>query len=205
MLAVIIGRRRQGKSTLAYSLALSRKKTVIVFDPNDQYGNLPRIPNLAEWLKEATPQSVGRITPIDPLADWQTIAETLDGGCWAWGEYVLVLDECSMLMSPNRIEPALERYARTSPKDVDVILTTHRTVDVHTLFRALASDWFIFHQHLDRDLETITDNMGLDVARASMALPNYHLIHFWLSAGGMPEWDIWNKPQEWFVDIGRRT
>jgi hypothetical protein len=190
MLAVIIGRRRQGKSTLALSLALSREKTVVVFDPNDQYGNLELITNLPDWLANANEKSVGRIVPIDPLADWQTIAETLDGGRWAWGEYVLLLDECSMLMSPQKIDPALERYARTSPKDVDVILTTHRTVDVHTLFRAL---------------ETIADNMGSDIARASMSLPNFHLIHFWLSTGGTPEWEIWDKPSDWYVDIGRRT
>lgn len=205
MLAVIIGRRRQGKSTLALSLAKAQQKTIIVFDPNDQFGNVPQITDLAAFMSQAGPQDVGRIIPTDPLADWQRLAEYLDGGAWAWGEYVLVLDECSMLMSPNRIDPALERYARTSPKDVSVILTTHRTVDVHTLFRALASDWFLFHQHLDRDLETITDNMGADVAQASMQLPNYHLIHFWLSPGGRPEWEIWDKPNEWFIDIGRRT
>lgn len=207
MLAVIIGRRRQGKSTLAFSLATSHQQTVIVFDPNDQYGNLPAIPvdGLRDWMAQSTPTSVVRIVPIEPVSDWEAIAVELDGGFWKWGEYTLILDECSMLMSTQRINPALERYARTSPNDVHLILTTHRSVDVHTLFRSLASDWFIFHQHLDRDLETLADNMGPDLAEASARLPEYHLIHFWLDTGGVPRWIVWDRPRDWFIDIGRRT
>lgn len=203
MLAVVIGRRRQGKSTLALSLATSNQRTVIVFDPNNQYGALPVIESLPDWMAESTPQSIGRIVPIDPLADWEALAEELDGGGWKWGEYTLILDECSMLMGTNKVNPALERYARTSPKDVDVILTTHRTVDVHTLFRALSTDWFIFQQHLDRDLEVIADNFGADVAEASKTLAEYHLIHFWLATGGAPEWRVWDRPEDWYIDIGR--
>lgn len=205
MLSVIIGRRRQGKSTLALSLAMSREKTIIVFDPNDQYGNLPVIQDMAEWMPKTTPESIGRILPSDLIPDWEALAQFLDGGAWTWGEYVLILDECSMLMTSQKLHPNLERYARTSPKDVDVILTTHRTVDVHTLFRALATDWYIFHQHLDRDLEVIADNFGVDVAEAARTLPEFQPIHFWLAKGGTPEWSIWDDPRAWFVDIGRRT
>lgn len=207
MLAVIIGRRRQGKSTLAFSLAKSTKQTVIVFDPNDQYGNIPAITveQLPPFMAEATPHSVVRIVPIDPVADWDAMAAELDGGGWRWGEYTLILDECSMLMNTHKINPALERYARTSPKDVNVILTTHRSVDVHTLFRSLASDWFVFHQHLDRDLETLADNMGVELAQTSATLAEYHVIHFWLDTGGVPRWVVWDKPKQWYIDIGRRT
>lgn len=204
MLAVVIGRRRQGKSTLALSLAQSKGQTTIIFDPNDQYGNVPTIETLDAFMESSGPESVGRIVPSDPVAEWEALAAFLDGGAWAWGEYTLIVDECSMLMSPQKLHPDLERYARTSPKDVSVILTTHRTVDVHTLFRALATDWYIFQQHLDRDLETIGDNFGLDVAAASAQLPEYHLIHFWLDVGGVPMWSIWDKPEEWYIDIGRR-
>lgn len=205
MLAVIIGRRRQGKSTLALSLAKSHKQTIIVFDPNNQYEALPVIPDLAAFMAESTPDSIGRIVPTDPKADWEEITTILDGGHWAWGEYTLIVDECSMLMSPSYVHPVLERYARTCPKDVHVILTTHRTVDVNTLFRALATDWFIFNQHLDRDLENIADNFGSDLSAAANTLPQYHVIHFWLDPGGEPRWETWDNPEEWYLDIGRRT
>lgn len=205
MLAVILGRRRQGKSTLALSLARSRKKTIIVFDPNDQFNALPVITDVQAFMETSTAESVARIVPGDPLADWEQLAAELDGGFWRWGEYVLILDEASMLMSPYKLNAALERYARTSPKDVDLILTTHRMVDIHNLFRSLATDWYIFHQHLDRDLELIADNMGADVAARTMQLANYHLVHFWLAAGGLPEWTVWDRPRDWYIDIGRIT
>jgi hypothetical protein len=205
MLAVIIGRRRQGKSTLALSLARSRKRTVIIFDPNNQYNAVPAITSeqLAVWLPESKTGDIVRIVPTDAESDWPALAEVLDGNAWRWGDYVLILDECSMLMSPQWIDPALERYARTCPNDVDLILTTHRMVDVHTLFRALASDWYIFHQHLDRDVDLISFNFGSRIAEESKRLPEYHLIHFWLERGGTPTFKVWNKPAAWFVDIGR--
>lgn len=207
MLAVIIGRRRQGKSTLAFALAKSKKQTVIVYDPNNQYEALPSVPleSIGNVMKESNGETVIRIVPEDTVGDWDTLAAELDGGCWRWGEYTLIIDEASMLMSAGKVNAALERYARTSPKDVNVILTTHRSVDIHTLFRSLASDWYIFHQHIERDLETIGDNMGVDVALAASKLPEYHVIHFWLDVGGLPRWQVWDKPSDWYIDIGRRT
>lgn len=205
MLSVIIGRRRQGKSTLALALARGEKRTTIVFDPNNQYENLEIIQDIAQWMETSSPDSVGRIVPTDPKTDWEALTAVLDGGTWNWGEYTLIVDECSMLMSPSYVHPILERYARTCPKDVSLILTTHRTVDVNTLFRALATDWFIFNQHLDRDLENIEDNFGKEIATTAKSLPNFHVIHFWLDPGGEPKWDVWSDPAEWYIDIGRRT
>jgi len=205
MLAVIIGRRRQGKSTLALSLAKNTGKTTIVFDPNDQYGNLEIIGNVAEWMEAAEPTSVGRILPVDPVADFETLIAELDGGEWRWGEYALVVDECSMLMSPSKVHPALERYARTSPKDVDTILTTHRSVDVNTLYRALATDWFVFHQYLDLDLQYLEDQFGSEFAEQCKVLETYHVNHHWLDPGGAPRSEIWADPEIWYSDIGRRT
>ena len=207
MLGVVIGRRRQGKSTLALALAKAKRQTVIVFDPNDQYGKLEHVAlkSFPGWMEASHPGSVCRILPSDPKADFDALTATLDGGHWAWGEYTLIVDECSMLMSSTYVHPVLERYARTSPKDVHTILTTHRAVDVNTLYRALATDWFFFHQHLDRDVENISDNFGADVAVESRSLPEYHLIHYWLDPGGLPRHETWDKPQEWFIDIGRTT
>lgn len=205
MLSVIIGRRRQGKSTLALSLARAENRTTIIFDPNDQYGHITPIGDVETFMQNADERSIARIVPSDPISEWEQLAEALDGGGWRWGEYVLILDEASMLMQSSRLHPALERYARTSPKDVGLILTSHRTVDIHTLFRALATDWYLFHQHLDRDLETIADNFGVDVAEASSTLAEYHLIHYWLAKGGTPEWAIWSNPADWYIDIGRTT
>ena len=206
MLAVIIGRRRQGKSTLALALARAKQKTVIVFDPNDQYRALETIHDLPAWLEDSGEASIGRIVPAPPVEDaWQEVAAVLDGGRWEWGDYTLILDECSMLMSPQGVDETLERFARTAPADVDVILTTHRPRDVHPLFRALATDWFVFQTSIALDVEVLRNNYGDELAAVVQTLPRYHVAHYWLDEGGVPRMVVWNKPSEWYIDIGRKT
>jgi len=205
VLAVIIGRRRQGKSTLALALAKQSNRATIVFDPNDQYCNLPQIEDLHEWMENSTPQSVGRILATDPVADFEAIVDELDGGVWRWQDYAFIVDECSMLMSPSYVHPFMERYARTSPKDVEVILTTHRVTDVNTLFRSLATDWFVFQQYMELDIQYLTDQFGKPFAMECKTLAKYQVNHHWLAAGGEPMSEIWRDPDLWYIDIGRRT
>jgi hypothetical protein len=204
VLAVIIGRRRQGKSTLAYALALRFGETIIVFDPNNQFGALPAIEDVPGFLE--TGGRVGKILPpAAPEDAWAELTAELDGGGWQWGEYTLIADECSMLMSAHYLDPQTERYARTAPKDVRLLMTTHRASDLNPLIRALASDWFIFQTSLERDLKAITDQFGVEVSAAVRNLPPYHVLHYWLDSGGVPRFEVWDKPAEWYVDIGRTT
>lgn len=205
MLAVLIGRRRQGKSTLGLALAKQSGKTTVIFDPNDQYGDIEEITDLAEWMAAASSDSVGRVIATDPVADFESMVNELDGGTWKWSDYAFVIDECSMLMSPSYLHPGMERYARTSPKDVEVILTTHRIVDVNTLFRSLATDWFVFKQYLELDLRYLQDQFGPTFAEECKNLEPFQVMHHWLAAGGEPMQEKWADPDEWFIEIGRRT
>jgi hypothetical protein len=206
MLSVIIGRRRQGKSTLALALAKAQDKTVIVFDPNNQYRALPVISDLSAWIEESESDSIGRIVPQPPVEDaWREIAEILDGGRWEWADYVLILDECSMLMSPHWVDETLERFARTAPKDVDVILTTHRARDIHPLFRALSTDWFVFQTNIALDVDVLRKNFTAELADVVQSLPKYHVAHYWLDEGGIERVVVWDKPETWYVNIGRQT
>lgn len=206
MLAVIVGRRRQGKSTLALALAKAKHQTIIIFDPNNQFCNIDRIDNLETWLENADSASVGRIVPDPPVEDaWIQIADILDGGQWKWAEYSLILDEASMLMGPHNLDDRLERFARTSPKDINLILTTHRARDINPLFRALATDWFVFQTNIALDVESVRKNFGDELADVIPTLPKYHVAHYWLSDGGEAKVSIWDKPQDWYIDIGRKT
>lgn len=203
----IIGRRRQGKSTLALSLATSLyERTTIVFDPNNQFGSVERIPDIASWMPETTETSIGRIVPEEkPEEAFNALTAELDGGRWQWSDYTLIVDEASMLMSPSWIHPALERYARTAPRDVRVILTTHRPVDIHSLIRGLATDWYIFQQVLARDLKAIEDQFGAEIAATTKGLPPYHVLHYWTGKGGAPQHAVWSDPNDWYIDIGRTS
>jgi hypothetical protein len=209
MLALIIGRRRQGKSTLALALALMQRHTVIVFDPNDQYAGFPAVSSAGEVgaaLERSSDGDIIRYLPAPPVEEhWQALADLLDGGTWEWADYTLILDEASMLMSPHYLDEKLERFARTAPKDISLILTTHRPRDIHPLFRALATDLFCFQTTLALDVKVLQENYGAELASAVQRLGRYQVAHYWLAEGGTPMVHVWDKPSEWFIDIGRKT
>jgi len=205
MNAVIFGRRRQGKSTLSLALAVSTAaETIIVFDPNNQYQSLERVSpaDLESWLQKGN--TVCRIDVIDPVTDFEDTMEVLDGGEWRFANYAIVIDESSFLQKPQRIHPEWERLMRQSPRDVHLIQNTHRAPDTHNLVRALASDVFVFQTYLRRDLNYLAENFGDDMADAVARLPKYHVIHWWLDEGGVPQWREWRNPDVWYVDIGRK-
>jgi len=202
--AVIWGRRRQGKSTLALALAIaSGKRPIIIFDPCDQYAAWPAVDE--ELLEELLDSDFGiaRYSPggQDPEQAFSNLMLVLDGGVWRWSDYALIIDESSILQRPQRLHPALDRLVRQAPDDILVIQTMHRPSDAHPLVRSLASDYFWFQTYLARDLEVVEDTWGAEVADEISRLPSYHLLHFWLDFGGEPRWKIWNDPSIWYVPL----
>ena len=202
--AVIWGRRRQGKSTLALALAIaSAKRPIIIFDPCDQYTLFPAAnDDLLEELLDSE-YGVVRWSPAgdDPENAFENLMAILDGGTWRWAEYALIVDESSILQRPQRIHPALDRLVRQAPDDIFVVQTMQRPSDAHPLVRSLASDYFWFHTYLARDLEVVADTWGTEVAERISQLPSYHVLHFWLDLGGKPRWTIWSDPAIWYVPL----
>jgi len=202
--AVIWGRRRQGKSTLALALAIaSGKRPIIIFDACDQYTLFPVADD--DLLEELLDSEYGvvRWSPAgdDPENAFENLMAILDGGTWRWAEYALIVDESSILQRPQRIHPALDRLVRQAPDDIFVVQTMHRPSDAHPLVRSLASDYFWFQTYLARDLGVVADTWGTEVAERISQLPSYHVLHFWLDLGGKPRWTIWSDPAIWYVPL----
>lgn len=198
--AVIWGRRRQGKSTLAMALAWAQQvRPVIIFDPCNQYARFPSNPDLERALEEDWP--VIRIVPGDVLEDWESLMAILDGGEWTWRDYTLLIDEASMIQKPQSLNDSLARIIRQSPDDVHVIETLHRPSETHPTVRALASDAFFFQTYLQRDLQVIAGTYGQNVADQVAILGRYEVLHFWIAEGGAPQFRVWQDPQLWYVPI----
>jgi hypothetical protein len=176
-----------------------------LFDPCSQYRYVPAVSleELEEVMAGDTPMI--RIVPMSESVDaeFEALMQVLDGGRWAWGDYTLVVDEASLLQKPQSLHPALARLIRQAPDDVTVIETIHRPSETHGTVRALATDYFFFQCYLARDLETIEQTWGAEVAEAVSRLPEYHVLHFWLDAGGIPRWKVWDDPKLWYIPIGR--
>jgi len=193
--ALVLGRRRQGKSTLSLAIARARAPTVVVFDPNAQFDGFGLIPieELPDALEQDEAVLVVRPDPGAVLDDWQAVAEIL----WGYEDYALILDEASVVQQPGWCDPWLERFLRQAPDSVSLIQNTHRAVDLVKLSRALATDLFLFRTTLEADLRLLESEFpGLDVKRVA-CLPPYHVVHY--------TWDgrrdhnyIWDDPGSWF-------
>lgn len=226
MNALIFGRRRQGKSTLALRLALSYHHTVFVFDPNSQYHLGPAVPvfqeleDLQEWMDDRRidhgiviyrPRVNRQAQSLDEsFADFTEVISTR-------GHWGLIIDEATYLQNHARCDPALEGLMRQAPRegarndageivDVSIIQTTHRPVDVHSICRALASDTFLFSASLRRDLDFVENQYGPEVSSSLTDLQRWHTVHVYSDDAGRQQFTLWNDPQKWYLDIeaGRR-
>lgn len=204
--AVIWGRRRQGKSTLALALAAaSGRRPVIIFDPCDQFQvwQAYDVDMIETALADDEAETeILRIVPdSDPEATFSNLMEVLDGGDWYWSEYCLLVDESSMIQKPQMMNPWLARLIRQAPDDIVVIQTIHRPSETHSTVKALASDYFFFSTYLQRDLLVIEQTYGQEVSEAVSKLGKYEVLHFWLDQGGEPRWKVWRNPGLWYMPL----
>lgn len=198
----ILGRRRQGKSTLALALAAAKSSSIIIFDVNSQYRSLPASPldpvDIAEGL--ANPEGCLLVFRPDPAMiqeQWHELAETL----WGWEDYSLILDEASEFQTAGWRDEWLERYLRQSPDSVSLIMTTHRAVDMAKLSRALSSDLFLFQTRQESDLSLLASEFPGLRTDVIASLPAYHVLHHWVDHGGIGRNNLWDKPGDWYIDI----
>jgi AAA+ ATPase superfamily predicted ATPase len=215
MNALILGRRRQGKSTLALRLATQKHRTVIIFDPNSQYKILPSVDTVAsiqEWLDR--PGQKGIIAFQPSPGHIQEEFEQLCDVLWPYGNFALIVDEAASVQKSHSIHPSLERYIRQGPREdeknaagspvgVSIFQTTHRMVDINPLSRALATDFFFFRTTLNLDLEYISKEFGEDIADKVTALPQHHVLHIWQTGDGGEASKTWSNPRVWYLPLLR--
>jgi hypothetical protein len=209
MNCLVYGVRRQGKSTLALSLAITHHRRVIVFDPNDQFPILQSIPlsRLPDWLAESrdTPGFVlARVGPFD-TDTLETDFEYFSGCLYGEKDISIIVDESHMLQGANSIHPDLDRWNRRSPSDVAVIQTTHRVVDCHTSTRYHASHVFFFYADLEKEHMAIRTNYHARVAEIVPTLKPHQVVRFSRAVGGIPIIEKWTDSQAWFIDLGNRN
>ena len=198
---LIFGRRRQGKSTLAYALACSQKSHVVIFDPNGQYTSFAPISDMDDMVDALiSEQPTIRYQPLSdrPAEEWEPFADVV----WEFRDYALIIDECSVIQSATYVDSRLERFLRRAPDDVVIIQTTHRPVDTNKLSRQLATDVFCFQTRMKADLDMMRNDFSPDMPEAVQALPEYHVLHYWGGRGGSYEHLIWNHPKDWYARIG---
>jgi hypothetical protein len=160
---IITGRKGLGKSSLAYHHARLDKPGVAIFDPNAQFsiGRISSTPiQFHESLDEpgnlVVYRSIGNVW--DDFADFFEII-------FARRDLAVIVDEASLLGSPQKIHPDLDKLIRLGrTKELDIFLTAHRPQDLHGITFSLADSYCFFHTTHPRDLEKIESFTSAELA-----------------------------------------
>ncbi len=214
MIDMIYGKRQQGKSTLAFSIAIAEHNRVVIWDPS---GNFPvvrriEISEVAEWLRftrdDKKDYHFARVTGFKTEEIEGRFAEFSEqlfhGDDFEQGVSVIV-DEAHMLQGANYVNPSLDRMQRKIPSNSTLIETTHRIVDTDVNTRYHVQVFFFFYADLPRELKKIAEDFGPDVAAEIPKLKRFEVIQWERPQGQKAKWEVWKNPSEWYIDIGNQN
>lgn len=220
----VIGRRGEGKSTLAIFLARRIQKTVqahtiVIFDPKRTFRSIPHTNDLEVFdeLLVSPKYSAIAYQPYPRTAEevQAGVAGEFENFCDALGiekhlgdenpsrpslgPVVIVVDESWLLQKAQNVNPWMEKLVRLADsKKLFLIQLAHRPGDFAPRVSAQLDELFIFRQFLPNDLDVIEEMAGPEVAQMASELQPHHLIRFEVSSGTS---EVWKEPRAWYSDI----
>jgi hypothetical protein len=209
---VIIGRRYQGKTTLARYFAEANRPRLIV-DPRAQWptpaadpddDNPVGIMDRVDQELVYDELSAGRDVLVQPTDLEYSVAQLAQPSrdfitARQDRRLTIVLDESSLYK--EQLRTSWSWMMRCSPVErTTIILTTHRPQDVPTDVRALVDTWCFFRTAQEHDLEIIEERTSADVAQRVQVLKQYEFIS-WKESNeqGQSEMRHHKDPAAWFT------
>lgn len=212
MFVMILGKRQQGKSTLSFVLATEAHDRVLIFDPSGNFPLVKRIrtEDVGEWLvshREPEPgvsnhyaRVSGNWKTSEMPAEFEAFSEQIFHDDIFEHNLSVIVDEAHILQGPNYVDPCLDRMQRKIPADSTLIETTHRIVDTDVNTRYHVNVFFFFYTDLPREIKKYREDFG-DVAEAIQKLKPHEVIEWKRPQGNAPEWEVWDNPEEWYIDL----
>jgi hypothetical protein len=210
MITLIIGFTGMGKSTLAYKVS-GRAPTRVLIDPRGQYHTtddvIPDAGGLYDLLDDRYEIIIrpGRGTTVEENFDdsCRTIADWIEDNP---REEIAILADEGRLLGLQSPTPSLHfdwilRSAREG-SPIDVVITIHRPVDVHTNIRAIANRIVFFRVQLPNDLDAIEDQCGPTVREEVKKLLDRQFITW---NNSRQQWRKVDRPETWYTSIEKRN
>lgn len=219
MNAIIVGFRRQGKSTLAIALAASQHKTILIWDPNDNYrstafsqvrpnqnwsGSGETVEQFMERAERSGEIEIARLGPLDQQ-DIDRHFQDLSDALWEWDDFSLVIDESMLLQNPMRRHPALDRFIRRSTAGMFIVQTCHRMFELNSLSRFLVDELYAFRLELPRERKLITDQFDSELGQVVSELEDREYAKWYRTATGRTYFYRQPDSSIWFVDLRNRN
>lgn len=203
MIALCIGRKEQGKTTLAYHLVLQMPQRVI-FDPKEKFLTTDLIVDgidSYDALSDGEPEVIVYAGSFTASRFQEASRDVND---WAKEHreksFGFLVDEVGMALEDG-IPEEFGSLLKTAPKNqARIVMTTWRAVEVPPLIRSQVDHWFIFKNVEPRDLEIIEERVGEEAAKQVQTLPPHAFVHI-DDEHAERKIRVVNDPGLWYVDI----
>jgi hypothetical protein len=217
MNAIFTGRKRSGKTTLAFDIAMRSGGGIIIYDPKREWrdwpGTVTDVSEIEEKLKEGNevivfhPQGDKR-KAIGPLIDvisgmhniammkgWDKKDEDGDNP-----HFTLIVDEAVNVSTAKWIDPKLlALVAENRPEILNIFLTFQSPMDANNLLKSRVDHWFIFNTSLPADLDYLNKVVGVPTMDLDeiQHLPMHEYAVFYFD-GGTPTVEYERDSENWF-------
>ena len=210
MIAMVCGKREEGKTTLGLHLSLLWSPRVIVYDSRRQFNLGVPVSSFAEF-SEALDTEAGIIVyqPAGEQDEEEAVEvarEVMSRGSEHWPNqrFTFLIDEAGEVAKFGPAVRPLKKMIKWVRLDtVQVILLCHRPTDVDPTFRSLMTDFYLFRTTGDREVEWLegVDSISDEIISKVQTLPKHHYIHL---VTGQEGYELVDKPESWYVDYSRQ-
>jgi hypothetical protein len=218
MNAIFTGRKRSGKTTLAFDIAMRSDGGIIIFDPKNEWrgwpGTVTSVEEIPQKLKDGNevivfhPQGNKREAAAPLFKFVSELHKLAMEKQWDKADYhfTLIVDEAVNVSSAQWIdEDLLSLVSENRPEILNIFLTFQSPMDANNLLKSRVDNWFIFNTSLPGDLKYLHDKIGVPEQDLVFIqdLRDYEYAHFTFD-GGTPtvfyeyDPDSWFRPLEFF-------
>jgi hypothetical protein len=208
---VIIGRSREGKTTLARFIAQEHSECVIAWDPRgaevfetDKEHTIRSVDDLEVAIQQEDYRTgilVIRPTEIDFVPEFEAYCDYIKTRLRG---YSFIVDEAGLdIQKAQAINPHLRMLIISHGTErATIIQTTHFQADLFRTSTGLVNEMYIFQQTRPADLQIIDDMFGDELVAVVKALPRRHCARVWLDRRdeGEPQWVVMDEPEMWYIE-----
>ena len=214
MNATFIGRKRSGKTTLAFDIAMREGGGIIIFDPKKEFrgwpGTVTDVGQIEEKIKEGNsvivlhPDVTANLREqgnefVKYIRGLHQIA--MDKG-WdkSGSHFTVIIDEAHNLSGDNWVDEDLQSLSgENRPEILNLFLTFQSPRQTNNSLKTNMHDWYVFNTSLPADLKYLNEKIGVpaDDIEDIRTLQPHEYAHFFFD-GGSPNVTYEYNPEQWF-------
>ncbi|SRR6266581_109447 len=211
MNAIFTGRKRSGKTTLAFDMAMLNDGGIIIYDPKREWRGWPGEINDVNEIEVATKKhEIVVFHPQgDPDKEFSRLADVVlmmhnTAMSKGWDKkgfhFTFIVDEAVNVSTAKRVnEKLVQLVAQNRPEILSIYLTFQSPKDANNILKSRVDHWFIFNTSLPSDLDYLRDEVGVpdaDLALICDLRPHEFATFFF--DGGTPVVEYQYDPDSWF-------